>query len=77
MFENDKRIISTIVGCAFAAYSAGQHFEVSPAPTPKTLLNIATVNSTSSVSVVGVNFTTFTKIEPPPVVPAKDRYQQG
>jgi hypothetical protein len=78
MFSKEgKRVTSVIVGCALAAYSAGQHFEVYPGPTPKTLLNIATAASTSSVSVVGMNLTSFAEIKWPPVVPPSDRFEQG
>jgi hypothetical protein len=76
--KQEKRVISIVTACAFGAYSAGQHFE-GYLPTPKTVFSImATANSTSSVGAANImNLTSFAKIDPPPVIPAKYKYQQG
>jgi hypothetical protein len=77
LFENNRRIISVVAGSAFGLYTHAQSFDISPAPAPKSLLSIAAASSTSSVSAITLNLTTFAKLDPPPpIVPAKDKQQQ-
>jgi hypothetical protein len=68
--------IRIVMGCAAAAYVAGQHLDFSAAPA-KLVLAIATSASTSAAVVAAFNTTTFAKIDPPPLVPPGDRQQQG
>jgi hypothetical protein len=81
MFPNQgKRFVAfgVIAGCLYSAYDHGLHFETYPGPSPKTLFNIAAATSTSSLSAASItmNLTSFAKIEPSPIVPAKDKQQQ-
>jgi hypothetical protein len=64
--------IRIVMGCAAAAYVAGQHLDFPAAPA-KQVLAMATSASTSAAVVTAFNITTFAKINPPP----GDRRQQG
>ena len=68
--------IRIVIGCAAAAYVAGQHLDFPKAPA-KQVLAIATSASTSAAVVTTFNTTTFAKVDPPPpLVPPGDRQQQ-
>jgi hypothetical protein len=72
-----KRVISIVVGGAVGAYTAGQHLDyLSPKKPLAGFLTAA--SSTASLSTLSINTTTFAvQSPPPPVVPAKDKYQQS
>jgi hypothetical protein len=73
-----RKPITIVVGAAFAAYNAGEHFRYYEPSAP---LVVATASSTSSVSISGVALiyspTTFAEIELPPAVPTKQKFEQG
>jgi hypothetical protein len=73
-------VIRLVIGCAAAAYVAGEHLRFPEAPAKQTLtVGLATASSTSNVAMaVPFSTTTFAKVDPPPpVVPPGDRQQQG
>lgn len=69
--------VRIIVGCALSAYVAGEHLEYSKAPA-KQYLSVGSITTTSSATSFGFNPVTFAAVEPPPpVIPPRDRQQQG
>ncbi len=76
--KSGNLVVSAITGCALAAYGAGESLHQYSGPAPGTLLSIAAATSTSSVSMMTFNATTFAQIEaPPPVIPARLKMDQG
>jgi 4-diphosphocytidyl-2C-methyl-D-erythritol kinase len=76
--KSTSPLFCAVVGAAIFAYGTGEQLKAMPGPSPNLLLNIATASSTSTVSAVSFNSTTFATIEPPPpFIPPGDEQQQG
>jgi hypothetical protein len=77
LLKSDYRVFPTLVGCSLFAWAAGEQLRFSH-PSPSQILTVGTAASTSSVSAIGFNTTTFAKLDPPPpVAPPGDRQNQG
>jgi hypothetical protein len=73
----DRKVTRVIVTCSLAAYAAGQHLQYAHAPVQQ-VLSLATASSTTAQAGFIINPTTFAKVDPPPpVVPPRDRQEQG
>jgi hypothetical protein len=75
-----RKPITLVVGAAFAAYHAGEHFHFYEPSPPVPVL--ATAASTGSLSMIGtVNWfhpTSLAILEPPPpIVPPNQKFEQS
>jgi len=79
LYRKPPPVVTILVGAAFAAYHAGQHFRYLE-PTPGQIIGLATAASTSVSTSIGlmVSPTTFAKVDPPPpIVPPNRKFEQG
>ena len=81
MFFNklsDRRVVTMIAGAAIGSYTAGTNlYTGAHTPTFPSNVLITASSSTSSVSAVTLNLTSFGPITYVPLVPPEDQQEQG